>query len=94
MTGLLIVIWKIMLLMFVFIELLSIGISLLILSPAFTPKKSSLHGQDSNTTLKGRKELDEGMFKSFLHEQMWRGWRGQDDVFNNVILILPNYFPL
>ena len=65
MTGLLIVIWKITLLMFVFIELLSIGIILLILSPAFTPKKSSLHGQDSNTTLKGRKELDEGIFKVF-----------------------------
>ena len=44
--------------------------------------------------IKREKGIRRGDVQSFLHEQMWRGWRGQDDVFNNVILILPNYFPL
>ena len=44
--------------------------------------------------IKREKGIRRGDVQSFLHEQMWRGWRGQDDVFNNVILILPNYFLL
>ena len=32
--------------------------------------------------------------QAFLNEQMWRDWRGLDNVFNNLIAVLVNYYPL
>lgn len=40
---------------------------------------------------KGIRQLD---LQDFLDEQMWRDWRGLDAVFDNIIALIPNYYPL
>jgi len=44
--------------------------------------------------IKREKGIRRGDIQGFLGEQMWRDWRGQDNVFYNFILILPNYYPV
>ena len=44
--------------------------------------------------IKREKGIRRGDIQGFLDEQMWRDWRGQDNVFYNFVLILPNYYPL
>ena len=41
---------------------------------------------------KREKGIRSDQLQDFLDEQMWRDWRG--DAFNNILLVLQNYYPL
>lgn len=44
--------------------------------------------------IKREKGVRGGDLQAFLNEQMWRDWTGLDNVFNNLIAIIVNYYPL
>jgi len=44
--------------------------------------------------IKREKGIRGGDLQAFLNEEMWRDWRGLDNVFNNLIVVLVNYYPL
>lgn len=44
--------------------------------------------------VKREKGIRQGDIQDFLDEQMWRDWRGLKSVFENVLAIVPTYYPL
>ena len=43
---------------------------------------------------KREKGIRSDQLQNFLDEQMWRDWRGLGDAFNNIFLVIQNYYPL
>lgn len=67
----------------------------------FVDPRTGIHTQEAESAwarlkyhIKREKGIRRGDVEDFLKEQMWRDWRGLDNVFNNCIVILRNYYPL
>ena len=66
----------------------------------FVDPLTGVHTQEIESAwnrLKYRVRLQKGVrsqdLQPFLNESMWRDWRGLDDVFQNLILVLRDRFP-
>ena len=67
----------------------------------FVDPVTGIHTQETESAwawlkyhIKREKGIRGGDLQAFLNEQMWRDWRGLDNVFNNLIVVLVNYYPL
>lgn len=67
----------------------------------FVDPLTGIHTQEAESAwarLKYHSKREKGIrsehLQGFLNEQMWRDWRGLNDVFRNVIYVIRNYYPL
>ena len=67
----------------------------------FVDPRTGIHTQEAESAwarLKYHSKREKGIrsehLQDFLNEQMWRDWRGLDDVFRNIISVIRNYYPL
>lgn len=67
----------------------------------FVDPRTGIHTQQAESAwarikyhIKREKGIRSEHIQGFLNEQMWRDWRGLDDVFRNFILVIRQYYPL
>ena len=67
----------------------------------FVDPRTGIHTQEAESAwarlkyhIKKEKGIRRGDVQDFLDEQMWRDWRGLDNVFHNILATVQNYYPL
>ena len=68
---------------------------------SFVDPVTGVHTQEAESAwarlkyhIKREKGIRNPDIQAFLDEQMWRDWRGLDSVFDNMLVLIPNYYPL
>ena len=66
----------------------------------FVDPRTGIHTQEAESAwsrlkyhVKREKGIRRADTQEFLNEQMWRDWRGLDNVFSNVIVMIRRYYP-
>ena len=68
---------------------------------SFVDPVTGVHTQEAESAwarlkyhIKREKGIRKPDIQAFLDEQMWRDWKGLDSVFDNMLVLIPNYYPL